>query len=125
MKVKESIEIMKAHNAWRRNSEDEIIKPHAEWRRNSNSSSKMQNPKDVEIAARTLISLAESLKITDDSPIVGRRYKQRATGIIGEVKVIGIGGGHVIYRMARKGFGAQLCACKDFLRHFDFIENKK
>ena len=123
MKVKEAIEIMKAHNAWRRNGEDEIIKPHAEWRRNSNSSSKMQNPKDVEIAARTLIALAESLKITDDSPIVGRRYKQHAGGIIGEVKVIGIGGGHVIYR--REGFGAQLCACKDFLRHFDLIEVRK
>ena len=123
MKVKESIEIMKAHNAWRRNGEDEIIKPHAEWRRNSNSSSKMQNPKDIGIAIDTLVKLAESLKITDDSPIVGRRYKQHASGIIGEVKVIGIGGGYLIYR--RKGFGAQLCAVKDFLRHFDLIENKK
>ena len=123
MKVKEAIEIMKAHNAWRRNGEDEIIKPHAEWRRNSNSSSKMQNTKDVGIAIDTLVKLAESLKITDDSPIVGRIYKQHAGGVIGEVKVIGIGGGHLIYR--RKGFGAQLCACKDFLRHFDFIENKK
>ena len=120
MKVKEAIEIMKAHNAWRRNGEDEIIKPHAEWRRNSNSSSKMQNPKDVGIAIDTLVKLAESLKITDDIPIVGRRYKQHAGGVIGEVKVIGIGGGHVIYR--RKGFGAQLCACKDFLRHFDLMK---
>ena len=123
MKINEAIEIMKAHNAWRRNGEGEIIKPHAEWRRNSNSSSKMQNQKDVEIAARTLIAIAESLKITDDSPIVGRRYKQHAGGVIGEVKVIGIGGGHVIYQ--RKGFGAQLCGCKNFLKHFDLIESKK
>lgn len=104
MKVKEAIEIMKAHNAWH-----------------------IGNTADVhdvkKIAIDTLVKLAESLKITDDSPIVGRRYKQHAGGVIGEVKVIGIGGGHLIYR--RKGFGAQLCAVKDFLRHFYLIENKK
>ena len=95
---------MKAHNAWRRGNTADVH--------------------DVnKIAIDTLVKLAESLKITDDSPIVGRRYKQHAGGVIGDVKVIGIGGGHVIYR--RKGFGAQLCACKDFLRHFDLIENKK
>ena len=108
MKVKESIEIMKAHNAWRRGNTADV-----------------HDVKKIGIAIDTLVKLAESLKITDDSPIVGRRYKQHATGIIGEVKVIGIGGGHVIYRMARKGFGAQLCACNDFLMHFDLIENEK
>ena len=106
MKVKESIEIMKAHNAWSRVNTADV-----------------HDVKEIGIAIDTLVKLAESLKITDDSPIVGRRYKQHAGGVIGEVKVIGIGGGHVIYR--RKGFGAQLCACKDFLRHFDLIENKK
>ena len=106
MKVKESIEIMKAHNAWRRGNTADV-----------------HDVKKIGIAIDTLVKLAESLKITDDSPIVGRRYKQHAGGVIGEVKVIGIGGGHVIYR--RKGFGAQLCACKDFLSHFDLIEDKK
>ena len=106
MKVKEAIEIMKAHNAWRRGNTADV-----------------HDVKKIGIAIDTLVKLAESLKITDDSPIVGRRYKQHDGGVIGEVKVIGIGGGHVIYR--GKGFGAQLCACKDFLRHFDLIENKK
>ena len=106
MKVKDAIEIMKAHNAWRRGNTADV-----------------HDVKKIGIAIDTLVKLAESLKITDDSPIVGRRYKQHAGGVIGEVKVIGIGGGHVIYR--RKGFGAQLCACKDFLRHFDLIEVRK
>ena len=120
MKVKEAIEIMKAHNAWRTHQCDS---DGIEGCGKVECKMPITTPSELTDAIDTLVKLAESLKITDDSPIVGRRYKQHAGGVIGEVKVIGIGGGHVIYR--RKGFGAQLCACKDFLRHFDLIEKKK